>query len=152
MLVGNLGITANNFINTGGSIIADTFSVTVAGDFNYADNYLNNRNIDATTLNFRIGGDFSYDDANFNFVWNASDSLVVLGSVFINAYDSFNRSRIDVANDFNVTAGTYFYNVYSATINADRFNVTAVEDFLNRYATINASSVEKIICINKHTS
>ena len=36
-LAGNLGITANNFINTGGSITADAFALSVAGDFDYAE-------------------------------------------------------------------------------------------------------------------
>ena len=60
-LAGNLGITANDFINNG-SITADTFALSVAGDFDYTDNYLNNGNIDATTLNFQdktIGGNKS---------------------------------------------------------------------------------------------
>ena len=33
VLVGNLEITANNFINTGGSITADTLTLSVAGRF-----------------------------------------------------------------------------------------------------------------------
>ena len=65
------------------SISADSFALSVAGDFDYADNYLNNGNIDATTLNFQVGGDFFYDDTSNNFVWNAQNSLVVFGSVFV---------------------------------------------------------------------
>ena len=43
------------------------------------------KTIDATTLNFQVGGDFSYNYGNNDFVWNASDSLVVLGSAFVTA-------------------------------------------------------------------
>ena len=110
-LAGNLGITANNFINSGGSITADTFSLSVAGDFDYTDNYLNNGNIEATSLNFQVGGDFSYNDASNDFVWNIDDSLVVLGSAFITADDFSNYGAINVVNDFNVTAGDYFLNL-----------------------------------------
>ena len=77
-LVGNLGITANYFINTNGTIAVDTFTLSVVGDFDYGSDFLGNGNIDATTLNFQVGGDFSYSNANNNFVWNANNSLVVL--------------------------------------------------------------------------
>ena len=105
-LVGNLGITANYFINSGGSITADTFSLSVAGDFDYADNYLNNGNIDATTLNLQVGGDFFYDDANNNFVWNASDSLVVLGSADITA-NSFSNSGDITADTLSLSVAGF---------------------------------------------
>ena len=92
-LVGN-GITADNFINTGGSIIADTFALSVAGDFDYGSEFLGNGNIDATNLNLQVGGDFSYNNASNDFVWNASDSLVVLGSAFITANSFINTGDI----------------------------------------------------------
>ena len=77
-----------SFINTG-DITADTFSLSLAGDFDYGSEFLGNGNIDATTLNLQVGGDFSYDDANNDFVWNASNSLVVLGSAFVTTANSF---------------------------------------------------------------
>ena len=51
-LTGNLGITANNFINTGGSVSVDTFSLSVAGDFDYANDFINNGDISAINQNF----------------------------------------------------------------------------------------------------
>ena len=155
-LAGNLGITANNFINTGGSITADAFALSVAGDLDYAGN------IEATSLNFQVGGDFSYSDANNNFVWNANNSLVVLGSASVTANDFsnkgridvannfdvsagddfFNRGIIDVANNFDVLAGDDFYNWYGAIINANNFNVLTGDRFYNLHsATINTDSL-----------
>ena len=138
-LVGNLGITADNFINSGGSIIADTFALSVAGDFDYADNYLNNGNIDATTLNFQVGGDFSYNYANNDFVWNASDSLVVLGSAFVTANGFINNGSItadtfslSVAGDFDYTSdfldngNIYANNQYFTIRNGDFTNNTSI--------------------------
>ena len=49
-LLGKLGITADNFLNTGGSMIADTFALSVAGDFDYGSDFLGNGHIDATNL------------------------------------------------------------------------------------------------------
>ena len=46
--MGNLGITANNFINNGGSITADTLTLSVAGDFDYA---LTFKTMEILTLN-----------------------------------------------------------------------------------------------------
>ena len=42
LTTGNLGITANNFNNAGGTITASNINLSVAGDFDYAADYLNN--------------------------------------------------------------------------------------------------------------
>ena len=99
----------DNFTNYG-NISADTLTLSVAGDFDYTNEFLGNGNIDATTLNLQVGGDFSYDDASNDFVWNAQNSLVVFGSAFITADDFSNYGAINVVNDFNVTAADYFSN------------------------------------------
>ena len=138
-VLGSASITADNFTNYG-DITADTLALSVEGDFDYANDFQNNGNIDATTLNFQVGGNFSYDDASNDFVWNAQNSLTVLGSASVTADSFTNLGYIDIANSFNVTAGADFFNRDSATISADSFNITAVEDFLNGYsATINAN-------------
>ena len=138
-VLGTASITADNFTNYG-DITADTLALSVEGDFDYANDFQNNGNIDATTLNFQVGGNFSYDDASNDFVWNAQNSLTVLGSASVTADSFTNLGYIDIANSFNVTAGADFFNRDSATISADSFNITAVEDFLNGYsATINAN-------------
>ena len=104
-LAGNLGITANDFINTGGSITADTLNLSVAGDFDYADNYLNNGNIDVTIFNLQVGGDFSYNDANNDFVLNENDNLVVLGNASITADNYSQSGAIDVIGYHNWKSG-----------------------------------------------
>ena len=139
VVFGSAFVTTDNFTNYG-NISADTLTLSVAGDFDYGSEFLGNGNIDATTLNLQVGGDFSYDDASNDFVWNASDSLVVLGSAFITADDFSNYGAINVVNDFNVTAADYFSNQDNATINANSFNVTAGGGFVNYYATISADN------------
>ena len=47
------------------------------------DDYLNNGNINATIFDLRVGGDFSYNNTIDDFVWNANNSLVVLGNVLL---------------------------------------------------------------------
>ena len=72
-------------------------SLSVAGDYEYTDNYLNNGNIDVTAVNLQVGGDFSYNDANNDFVLNENDNLVVLGSASITANNYSHASeQIDV--------------------------------------------------------
>ena len=66
-LVGNLGITANGFINTGGMVNADTFALSVAGDFDYTTAYLGNGTITTNAFNLNVGGNFTYNDASKRF-------------------------------------------------------------------------------------
>ena len=57
----SLNLTANTFANSGG-VVADAFTLSVAGDFDYGT-------ITANSYNLQVGGDFSYDDTNNDFVW-----------------------------------------------------------------------------------
>ena len=101
LAAGSLGITANDFMNSGsvtantftlsvdgsfdndgGVVSADTFSLSVAGDFDYIADYLadlGNGTITINTLNLTVGGNFTNDDSANNFIWRTSDSLTVLG-------------------------------------------------------------------------
>ena len=140
----DLTISANSFVNThtrgDGNINADTLTLSLIGDFDYANEYLGNGNIKATNLNFQVGGDFSYNDTNSNFVWHANNSLVVLGSASFNVDDFYNRGKIDVANDFNVIAGNIFFNTQNATISANNFSVLTQDRFYNLHnATISVN-------------
>ena len=121
-LAGNLGITANNFINTGGSITADTLSLSVAGDFDYND-------IDATNLNIKVGGDFSYNNISKNFVLDASDNLVVLGNVFITANNFSNTGNIHSNNVLDISVVNDFSNSSSGDINASSYNIKVGNNF-----------------------
>ena len=91
---GNTAITANSFDNTGGVVDVDEFALSVAGAFDFA----NNGTITANTYNFNVGGDFSNNDAANDFVWGASDILIVGGSASIVAADFANSGTITVTN------------------------------------------------------
>ena len=84
---GNLTITANSFDNSGGVVSADTFSLSVAGNFDYGT-------ITTNALNLQVGGDFSYDDSANDFTWRANDSLVNFNIVAAGFENSGNITKI----------------------------------------------------------
>ena len=109
--------TTGGFNNTGGVVSADTFSLSVAGAFNYITEYLGNGTINNNALNLNVGGNFSNNDANNDFTWNANDTLTVLGTANIVAADFNNSGTITVTNSsFDITA-TDFTN--TGTISAN---------------------------------
>ena len=81
----------NSFDNSGGVVSADTFSLSVAGAFDYGT-------VTTNALNLQVGGDFSYDDSANDFTWRANDSLTVLGN--------FNIVAANFANNGTVNADT----------------------------------------------
>ena len=81
-------------------MVADAFTLSVAGDFDYGT-------ITANSYNLQVGGDFSYDDTNNDFVWGASDTLTVSGNASIVAADFANSGAITVTNSGNFTANTF---------------------------------------------
>ena len=89
-LDGNLAITANSFDNSGGVVSADTFSLSVAGAFDYGT-------VTTNALNLQVGGDFSYDDSANDFTWRANDSLTVLGNFNIVAAGFANNGTVNAA-------------------------------------------------------
>ncbi len=162
-----LSSTANNsFSNTGGIASADTFNLSVGGDFDYISNFSGNGTINSNSFNLNVGGDFRNEDANDDFTWGANDSLVVAGAASVIA-DSFNNSGTLNANSFNITAtdltntGTISANTTLNTTlsstaiksfsntggiaSADTFNLSVagdfnyIRDFLNN-GTINSNS------------
>ena len=92
----NLTISADFFTNTDrygdGSITADTFSLSVAGDFDYANDFGNNGNIDATNQNFIA--------RNGNLINNISIALV--GNLGITADNYTQIGVIDIAGDLSI--------------------------------------------------
>ena len=156
-LVGNLGITADNFINTNGNITADTFNLYVVGDFDYVDDF---GTITTTALNLNVAGNFSYDNVN-NFIWAASDSLTVAGNANIDArtgdytqnggivdvagaltvsasdFDLQNGSTINVGGTLSVSATTSFTPRSGATISVDTFDFST--PILQNQATFTAN-------------
>ena len=104
----HLNISSNSFSGTDSSgdknIHANTFALSVAGDLDYGSIY---ENIDVSSLNFRVDGDFIYNTNN-NFVWDANDSLTVLGTAFVTTgnYSNFgeiiaNKLLLHITGDFD---------------------------------------------------
>ena len=106
-LAGNLGITANSFVNTGEVVNADNFALSVAGDFDYSTNFLNNGTITANALNLNVGGDFSNNDSASDFTWRANDILTVAGTASVVTASFNNSGNINVTNNsFDITAAS----------------------------------------------
>ena len=134
---------SGSFSNTEGEIDADTFALSVAGDFDYIVDYLNNGTITTTAFNLDVAGNFSYDDAANNLDWRTNDILTVLGNANIVAADFANSGTISVTNSFDITAASDFDN--SGTINVTNiFDITAAADFTNA-GTISANSFNAIV-------
>ena len=128
----SLNLSADTFSNSGGVLNADTFALNVAGDFDYAANFLHNGTITANIYNLQVGGDFSYNDSANDFIWRASDSLIVEGTANITTNNFVNEGNISadalalsVAGDFNYV--TEFLN--NGTISNDALNLTVGGDF-----------------------
>ena len=120
---------SGSFDNTGGVLNSDTFALSVADDFDYIVDYLNNGTITTNTLNLNVGGDFSNNDASNDFVWNAQNSLTVLGIASVTAASFENSGIITVTNNgFDITA-TDFTN--SGTISANTTLNTTVSSTLS---------------------
>ena len=145
-LDGNLTITANSFDNSGGVVSADTFSLSVAGDFDYTQRGTTN----VTSLNLQVGGVFSYDDSSNDFTWRANViALTVSGNANITALNFINHGSIDItgsgsSGSFEITTGYTAINQGSIAsnsldINADDFfrNLTG-GDIDTRTLTITA--------------
>ena len=123
----NFGVTANNFNNTG-TITANKITLSVAGDFDYAADYLNNAT--ANNIDLTVGGNFSYVDSASDFNLKSQDALVVSGNASFNV-NSFTKSGlIFVEGDFTVTAATFFSN-NAGSITANNFNATGGNFFIN---------------------
>ena len=98
-------VFVNHFSIRIGNISTNIFNLSVAGNFDYEDDYLNNGTITTTTaLNLNVGGNFSYDDSASDFIWGASDSLTVLGNTDITA-NSFSNSGNITADALALSVG-----------------------------------------------
>ena len=94
--------TANTFANSG-TISADTFTLSLAGNFDYDEG-----TITANAYNLQVGGDFSYNDAANDFVWATNDTLTISGNASIVAAGFANSGTITTNNALNLTANSFF--------------------------------------------
>ena len=126
----------------GGVLDADTFALSVAGDFDYVADFLGNGTITTNADNLHIGADFSYDDSANDFVLGINDTLTVLGSANIVAADFANSGTIAVTGSLGITAAGFDN---SSIIRASsNFNAT-VATFINRAgATITAAETVSV--------
>ena len=100
-----ISISAESFINVNtdplafaeGTISADTFALSIAGDFDYIAEYLDNGTISNDALNLNVGGNFTNDDSASNFTWATNDNLTVLGNADITTNNYTQSGAIDVA-------------------------------------------------------
>ena len=142
----SLNLTANTFANSGG-VVADAFTLSVAGDFDYDEG-----TITANTSNLQVGGDFSYDDTNNDFTWGASDTLTVSGNVNIVAADFANSGNITVTNSGNFTANT-FANTGTVSAATVTIGVTNFVDDITNTGTVSSASLNFILTDDfTHTS
>ena len=132
----SLNVTADTFSNSGGVLSADTLALSLAGDFDYSSDYLNNGTITANSLNLTVGGNFSYNDSANDFVLGDNDSLVVSGSANIVAAGFANSGTITVTDSLNLTADTFTNS--GGVLNADTFALNVAGDF--DYGTITANT------------
>ena len=140
--------TANTFANSGG-VVADAFTLSVAGAFDYIADY---GTITANSYNLTVGGDFSYDDTNNDFTWGASDTLTVAGNVNIVAADFANSGNITVTNSGNFTANT-FANTGTVNTATVTIEVTNFDDDITNTGTVSATSLNFILTDDfTHTS
>ena len=123
----NTAITANSFINTGGVVNTGTFTLSVAGNFDYA----NNGTITANAFNFNVGGNFSNNDSNSNFTWGVNDTLTVLGNANIVAAGFENSGTISADALTLSVAGAFDYiaDYANGTITTNVFNLNVGGDF-----------------------
>ena len=125
----SLAITANNYTQGAAIDIAGDLSIQASGEASLDDN----ASIKARNLFFS-----AYDLSNQADITITENATFDLENDFKNGFnlDGTGYAGGDIiADSFNVTAGNNFLNRYRATISADSFNVTAGGSFLNRDTT-----------------
>ena len=118
LATGSLGITANSFTNTG-EVVADTFNLSVAGDFDYAADFINNGNITANNLNFTARNGIFTNDTTID---------LAAGSLGITANSFTNTGGVVIADTFALSVADSFVNT-GGVVNADTFNLSVAGDF-----------------------
>ena len=98
-----------------GNISTNTFNLSVAGNFDYEDDYLNNGIITTTALNLNVGGNFINNDSASDFTWGAQNNLTVLGTADITTNNYIQYGAIDVAGTWSINTANDF--TYSNTNN-----------------------------------
>ena len=127
-VLGNADITANSF-NNSGNISADTFDLSVVGDFDYADR----SNVTTNNFNLDVGGNFSNNNASDDFVLATNDSLSISGDFTIDTNHYIQFGTLVVDGTLAIIAERNFFN--SGSITTDSLEITA------GYIAINQGSI-----------
>ena len=171
VVLGTVDITTKNFVN-GGTISADTFAISVAGDFDYSNDFLNNGTNTADNLNFTARNGAFTNDTTLDLAGNlgiTANDFINIGAISITA-DSLtisltnnftNSGTIDVADSFEITAGytainrgsivttnldltaNDFINIGASSVTANSFTISLTNNFTNS-GTINVADSFRI--------
>ena len=149
--------TANNsFTNTGGVLNATAFALSVAGDFDYT----NRGTITTNTINLNVGGNFSNNDASSDFVWNANDSLTVLGTASvvakITAYIEIDSISSDSSSISIIKITSYRKSKSSCVKHPSSISKAVIccasKRCIQSSISTNSSAISKICCCNIKTT
>ena len=106
-------------LSTPGTINADTFTLSVGGDFDYGTDYINNGTINADSQNFIVGGAFNSNNTNITLTngdlgitadtfSNTANIRLVNGDLGITTANAFtNTTNITLEGDLGITANTF---------------------------------------------
>ena len=122
----SFNVITNEFFNTStvgdGNIIVNTFTLSVAGDFDYAANFLNQGTITADNLNFTARNGVFTNNATIEL---AAGSLGITANSFTNtgivSADKLNLSiagDLDYSSDF-LNNGAIIFNSLNLNVNGD---------------------------------
>ena len=137
--------------NPAGNVITDSFALSVAGDFNYLDDYLNNGNIShandqyftarngdfTNTTNIRLTGNFEVTADSFTNIDNASIEANNLKFI-LGDYLNNNVGSTLNGNSIVIEAENYVHNINASTIESDG-NVSIIvenDSFINNNSSI----------------
>ena len=138
--VGILNIRAGSFTNTG-VLQANTLNLFV-DDFDYNDK----GTLTTTAFNLEVADVFSYEDESIGFVWEANESLTVLGSANINTNNFINHGNINVTNfgSFEIAVDYTAINQGSIVSENGSLNITTYDFFRNLtggYIAVNSLNI-----------
>ena len=121
--------TASNSFSNVGVVSADTFSLSVAGDFDYNDK----GKLTTNAFNLTVDGNFSNNNSANDFIWDAQNTLTVLGNADITANNYTQNGAIDVTGVLTINVESDFDYVadFNGTINFNSINLNVGGNFSN---------------------
>ena len=123
---GNLGITADNFINSDGSISANNFNVTVIDFYNQINSTINTENFNLTIEdNFDNYGTIKANNfyATTDYFLNNDNAVISTNNfnLVTNNFYNQNNAQIEIENNLNINANNNFRN--NGAINSKKIDI-----------------------------